>query len=385
MLQADPAPTGSGTITGLPAGEAAAACVRWCNLRSASGLFYEDAGYIEDHLDPRMTADRRGVSVSSSSGNVTRTPSQYSATWAKLLAAAVAGGGIATGDPPDDIATAMTDLLTMSAPEPELRLMCTPGRDAGAELRMRFTYAANDKSRAAGVIKLFPNVIAHHSAFALVFCTGEERSMPLGAAGTASAAVTAHADQFDVPPREECMLAVVRSLELAWGPQTAMLEGTFMRSKSVLQRLVHLRGLAVADRATSAATAGDMGSLSIAGSGADKGFKGRFGVPAHYDANRRAELAAPHFVALVGELLAVHAAGGFNRSKDVVELALLGGVSCHTSSLIYQFGCGTYDSDALAPDIAFLSADCANDKPARDCPYPVSQQEGRPSFHACVP
>jgi hypothetical protein len=157
---------------------------------------------------------------------------------------------------------------------------------------------------------------------------------------------------------------LVRSLELAWSPQTAMLEGTFMRSKSVPQRLVHLRGLAVADHATSAATAGDLGSLSIAGSGAEKAFKGRFGVPAHYDANCRAELAAPHFVALVGELQAVHAVGGSNRAKDVVELALLGGVSCHTSSFIYQFGCGTYDSDALAPDIAFLSADCANDKAA---------------------
>ena len=73
--------------------------------------------------------------VSSSTGNVTRKPSQYAATWAKLLAAVVAGGGVTSGDPPDDIATAMTDLLTMSAPEPELRLMCTPGRDAGRSLR----------------------------------------------------------------------------------------------------------------------------------------------------------------------------------------------------------------------------------------------------------
>ena len=85
------------------------------------------------------------------------------------------------------------------------------------------------------------------------------------------------------------------------------------------------RGLAVADRATSAATAGDLGSLSIAGAGTDKSSKGRLGVPAHYDPNRRAELAAPHFVALVGELQVVNAAGGSNRSKDVVELALLGG------------------------------------------------------------
>ena len=194
-LQADPEPTGSGATTGLPAAEAAAIYVRWCDLRSASG-FYEDAGYLEDHLDPRMTAMCRGVSVSSTTGDVTRKPSQYAATWAKLLAAVVAGGDVATGDPPDDIATAMTDLLTMSAPEPELRLMCSPGRDAGAELRMRFTYAASDKSRAAGVIKFFPNVIAHHSAFALVFCTGEERfsCRCMGAAVTASAAVTAHAD-----------------------------------------------------------------------------------------------------------------------------------------------------------------------------------------------
>ena len=100
---------------------------------------------------------------------------------------------------------------------------------------MRFTYAASDKSRAAGVIKFFPNVVTHHSAFALVFCTGEERSLPLGAAGTASAAVTAHADQFDAHPRDECTLAVVRSLELAWRPQTAMLEGTFIRSMSIPQ------------------------------------------------------------------------------------------------------------------------------------------------------
>jgi hypothetical protein len=35
----------------------------------------------------------------------------------------------------------------------------------------------------------------------------------------------------------------------------------------------------------------------------------------------------------------------------------------HTSSfIIYQMTCGTYDSDAVAPDIAFLSADAANGK-----------------------
>ena len=47
-----------------------------------------------------------------------------------------------------------------------------------------------------------------------------------------------------------------------------------------------------------------------------------------------------------------------------MELALLGGVSLHTSSFIYQMTCGTYDSDAVAPDIAFLSADAANFKAA---------------------
>ena len=361
-LQADPDPTGTGTSTGLPAGEAAARQVRWCDLRSASG-FYEDAGYLEDHLDPRMTASSRGVAVSLA-GNVTRSPSPYSALWARLLAAVIAGGSVASGDPSVDIATAMADLLTVSAPEPELRLMCTPGRDAGAELRMRFTYAASDKSRAAGVIKFLPNVVAHHSAFALVFCTGEERALPLGAAGTASAAVTAHADQFDIPPRDECTLAMVRSLELAWRPQTAMLEGAEMRAMSVPQRLAHLRGLVVADRATSAATVGDMGVLSLTGAGNDKSSKGRLGVPAHYDPMRRAELAAPHFVALVNELLSVNAAGGSNRSKDVVELALLGGALCYTSSFIYQMTCGTYDSDAVAPAISFLSADAANGKAA---------------------
>mgnify|MGYP007078134013 CR=1 FL=1 len=45
-----------------------------------------------------------------------------------------------------------------------------------------------------------------------------------------------------------------------------------------------------------------------------------------------------------------------------MELALLGGVSLHTSSFIYQMTCCTYDSDAVAPDIAFLSADAANFK-----------------------
>ena len=147
-------------------------------------------------------------------------------------------------------------------------------------------------------------------------------------------------------------------------PQTAMLEGAEMRAMSVPQRLAHLRGLVVADRATSAATVGDMGVLSLSGAGADKSSKGRLGVPAHYDPMRRAELAAPHFVALVNELLSVNAAGGSNRSKDVVEMALLGGALCHTSSFIYQMTCGTYDSDAVAPAIAFLSADAANGKAA---------------------
>ena len=133
---------------------------------------------------------------------------------------------------------------------------------------------------------------------------------------------------------------------------------------SVPQRLAHLRGLVVADRATSAATVGDLGTLSIAGAGTDKSSKGRLGVPAHYDPMRRAELAAPHFVALVNELLAVNAAGGSSRSKDVVELALLGGASLSTSSFIYQMACGTYDSDAVAPAISFLSADAANSKAA---------------------
>ena len=360
-VQAEPTSTGEGTTTATPHGELAAAHVRWCDLQSASG-FYDDVGYLEDKLDPRVTALSRGVVYTAASGRVTRLACAHSSTWKRAFDAVVALGAVASGDSAEDVAEAVSDYLRVTAPEYELMVLTAPGRDSAAEFRMRLAYGSSDKSKTAAVIKYLDNVAAHLPAFALVFATGDERSFPLGGAGTASAAVVAHADAYDLPPRGGCTLDLMRSLEEAWSPSIAMLEAEDFRSRiTVPERLNRMRAKAVADRATAAAAGavGHLGTLSLGG--ADKTKGGRFGVPIQYDGNRRKEMEAPHFISLVAELRCIHEAGGSNRGKDVVELALLGGTLVHTSSFIYQMAVGTFDSDGVAPDIYFLTADCAGE------------------------
>ena len=87
------------------------------------------------------------------------------------------------------------------------------------------------------------------------------------------------------------------------------------------------------------------------------------GVPAQYEAQRRAELSSARFVSLVAELKAIHAIGGADRAKNIVETALLGGKMLETSSFVFQIAAGVFDSDAVAPEIFFLSADVASDFP----------------------
>ena len=360
-VQAEPEAAGSGATTATPQGELAAAHVRWCDLQSASG-FYDDVGYLEDKLDPRMTALGRGVVFTLATGCVTRVPCPHSATWKRCLASVIALEAIASGDSAEDAAEAISDYLRVTAPEYELMILCAAGRDSAAELRMRLAYGSTDKSKTAAVIKYLDNVAAHLPAFALVFSTGEERSFPLGGAGTASAAMVAHADAYDLPPRDGCTLDLLRSLEEVWSPCTAMLEAADFRSQlTVPERLSRMRAKAVADRATAAAAGavGHLGTLSIGGGDKTKG--GRFGVPIQYDGNRRKEMEAPHFLALVADLRAIHDAGGSNRGKDIVEMALLGGTSLHTSSFVYQMAVGTFDSDGVAPEIYFLTGDCASE------------------------
>ena len=74
------------------------------------------------------------------------------------------------------------------------------------------------------------------------------------------------------------------------------------------------------------------------------------GVPSHYEAQRCAELLSARFVSLVADLKAINAAGGSDRAKNVVEIALLGGKLLETSSFIFQMIMGVYDtSTTLMP------------------------------------
>ena len=89
----------------------------------------------------------------------------------------------------------------VTAPEYELMIMTAPlAATRLLSSACAWRTARTDKSKTAAVIKYLDNVAAHLPAFALVFSTGDERSFPLGGAGTASAAVVAHADAYRSAP-----------------------------------------------------------------------------------------------------------------------------------------------------------------------------------------
>ena len=361
-VEPDPDPDTGKPGALVPNGEKAAAHLRWCDLLS-SNSFYDDLGCLELKCEPRVYAVRRGV-VKNEHGHVTRVLSAYSSTLKRLMDAAVTQEGVTITDGEVALGGAMGDVLQRTQPEPELTLALPPGRDSDAEWRARLAYGDKDLHRTAGIVKFMTNVMHHLPTFVLVFADKDGQTLPLGNAGTASAALAAHGDALGVAPRDHLTVGTMRELESAWLPSTPTIEGVDYRLKSIAERLFSLRVLAVADRASVVAAA-SVGSLSIGGaaSGGEAAKVRTLGVPAQYEAQRRAELASPRLVSLVAELKAINAAGGSDRAKNVVETALLGGKLLETSSFVYQMACGVFDSDAVAPEIAFLTADVASDLP----------------------
>ena len=362
QVEIDPGPEAGKTADRVPDGEKAAAYLRWCDLLS-SNSFYDDLGCLELKCEPRVRAVCRGV-LKDVDGTVTRVPSAYASTFKRLAEAAAAQEGVTIADGDVALGGAMGDVLQRTQPEPELTLALAPGRDSEAEWRARLAYGGKDPHRTAGIIKFLTNVMHHLPSFVLVFADKDGKTLPLGNAGTASAALAAHGDALGVAPRDHLSVGTLRELESAWLPSTPTIEGNDYQLKSIAERLVALRVLAVADRASVVAAA-SVGGLSISSvtAGGDSTKVRTLGVPAQYEAQRRAELASPRMVSLIAELKAINAAGGSDRAKNVVETALLGGRLLETSSFVYQMACGVFDSDAVAPEIAFLTADVSSDLP----------------------
>ena len=362
-VEPDPSPEPGKPGALVPNGEKAAAHLRWCDLLS-SNSFYDDLGCLELKCEPRVLAVCRGVIKDADSGHVMRELSAYSSTLKRLSEAAVRQEGVTISDGAIALGGAMGDVLQRTQPEPELTLALPPGRDSDAEWRARLAYGDKDPHRTAGIVKFMTNVMHHLPTLVLVFADKDGHTLPLGNAGTASAALAAHGDALGVAPRDHLTVGTLRELEGAWLPSTPTIEGVDYRLKSIAERLSSLRVLAVADRASVVAAA-SVGGLSIGGvaSSGEAGKVRTLGVPAQYEAQRRAELASPRMVSLVAELKAINAAGGSDRAKNIVETALLGGKLLETSSFVYQMASGVFDSDAVAPEIAFLTADVASDLP----------------------
>ena len=113
----------------------------------------------------------------------------------------------------------------------------------------------------------------------------------------------AHSDALGVTSRDQCTLSVLRELEEAWRPQAPALEAADMREASVALRLSTLRTKALDGRAAASVAASGFGGLSIGGFGVAAqdvdGAKVRaMGVPAQYEAQRRAELSSLRFVSV---------------------------------------------------------------------------------------
>ena len=363
QVEPDPSPEPGKPGALVPNGEKAAAHLRWCDLLS-SNSFYDDLGCLELKCEPRVLAVSRGVIKDAESGHVTRELSAYSSTLKRLMEAAVTQEGVTITDGEVALGGAMGDVLQRTQPEPELTLALPPGRDSDAEWRARLAYGDKDPHRTSGIVKFMTNVMHHLPTFVLVFADKDGHSLPLGNAGTASAALAAHGDALGAAPRDHLTVGTLRELESAWLPSTPTIEGADYQLKSIAERLFALRVLAVADRASVVAAA-SVGGLSISGgtAGGDSTKVRTLGVPAQYEAQRRAELASPRMVSLIAELKAINSSGGSDRAKNVVETALLGGKLLETSSFVYQMACGVFDSDAVAPEIAFLTADVSSDLP----------------------
>ena len=362
QVEPDPGPEQGKTADRVPDGEKAAAYLRWCDLLS-SNSFYDDLGCLELKCEPGVRAVCRGV-VKDDDGHVTRVPSAYASTFKRLAEAASAQEGVTIADGEVALGGAMGDVLQRTQPEPDLTLALSPGRDSEAEWRARLSYGGKDPHRTAGIIKLMTNVMHHLPSFVLVFADKDGKTLPLGNAGTASASLAAHGDALGVAPRDHLTVGTLCELESAWLPSTPTIEGNDYQLKSIAERLFALRVLAVAYRASVVAAA-SVGGLSISGgtSSGDSAKVRTLGVPAQYEAQRRAELASPRMVSLIAELKAINASGGSDRAKNVVETALLGGKMLETSSFVYQVACSVFDSDAVAPEISFLTADVASDLP----------------------
>ena len=84
---------------------------------------------------------------------------------------------------------AIANLLQRTATEPELSLAFPPGRESAAELRVRLGYGGSDPNRTGGIIKYLMEVLQHCPTLLLVSADNKGRTLPLGNAGTANAAV----------------------------------------------------------------------------------------------------------------------------------------------------------------------------------------------------